>query len=127
MRPITNGQWPMTKAMLFRRVGLGLGLLAVVLLVVACGTPLAVEDAALATDVVTPRATLDASPPTPTPTSVAQLEETEPATRAVTPRATLIPGAQVAPDFRLPDLDGQTWTLTQFRDQPVMLFFWATW
>ena len=117
----------MTKAMLFRRVGLGLGLLAVVLLVVACGTPLAVEDVALATDVVTPRATLDASPPTPTPTSVAQLEETEPATRAVTPRATLIPGAQMAADFRLPDLDGQTWTLAQFRDQPVMLFFWATW
>ncbi|NIO68974.1 MAG: redoxin domain-containing protein, partial [Anaerolineae bacterium] len=41
--------------------------------------------------------------------------------------ATPIPGAQMAPDFSLPDLDGQTWTLSQFRGQPVMLFMWATW
>jgi peroxiredoxin len=33
----------------------------------------------------------------------------------------------MAPDFRLPDLEGQTWTLSQFQGQPVMLFFWATW
>jgi peroxiredoxin len=33
----------------------------------------------------------------------------------------------MVPDFRLSDLDGKTWTLSQFRGQPVMLFFWATW
>jgi hypothetical protein len=100
-----------------------------VLLVVACGRPQAVEETDSATDAITPRAALNTSPPMPTPTSVAQLEETEPATRAVMPRSTPtpMPGAPVAPDFRLPDLDGQTWTLTQFRDEPVMLFFWATW
>ena len=54
-------------------------------------------------------------------------EETKTATNTVTPRATLIPGAPMAPDFELPDLDGQTWTLAQFRGQPVMLFYWATW
>ncbi len=36
------------------------------------------------------------------------------------------PGAK-APDFSLKDLDGRTVTLSQFRGQPVMLFFWATW
>jgi hypothetical protein len=116
-----------TKTKLLGRVGLGPGLLVLVLLVAACGRPQAVEGTDLAADEVTPRATLNASPPTPTPTSVAQLEETEPATRAVTPRTTPMPGAPVAPDFRLPDLNGQTWTLSQFRDEPVMLFFWATW
>ncbi|MBI4757423.1 MAG: redoxin domain-containing protein [Chloroflexi bacterium] len=36
------------------------------------------------------------------------------------------PGAK-APDFSLKDLDGRTVTLSQFRGQSVMLFFWATW
>jgi peroxiredoxin len=40
------------------------------------------------------------------------------------------PGLQVgevAPDFSLQDLDGNTVTLAQFRGQPVMINFWATW
>lgn len=32
-----------------------------------------------------------------------------------------------APDFTLMDLDGQPWTLSQFRGKPVLLNFWATW
>ena len=32
-----------------------------------------------------------------------------------------------APDFSLPDLDGQAYRLSQFRDQVVILDFWATW
>lgn len=32
-----------------------------------------------------------------------------------------------APDFELPDLDGQTHSLSSFRGRPVLLNFWATW
>jgi thiol-disulfide isomerase/thioredoxin len=32
-----------------------------------------------------------------------------------------------APDFNLPDLDDQSYRLSQFRDQVVILDFWATW
>ena len=32
-----------------------------------------------------------------------------------------------APDFSLPDLDDQPYQLSQFRDQVVILDFWATW
>ncbi|MBU1355599.1 MAG: redoxin domain-containing protein [Candidatus Edwardsbacteria bacterium] len=34
---------------------------------------------------------------------------------------------QPAPDFSLPDLDDQFYRLSQFRDQVVILDFWATW
>jgi len=37
------------------------------------------------------------------------------------------PAAPSAPDFTLPDLEGQMWSLSQFRGRPVLLFFWATW
>lgn len=30
-------------------------------------------------------------------------------------------------DFTLPDLDGQTFTLTELRGRPVIVNFWATW
>ena len=40
---------------------------------------------------------------------------------------TPIPASILAPDFTLPDLEGATWTLSQFRGRPVVLFFWATW
>lgn len=32
-----------------------------------------------------------------------------------------------APDFSLPDLNGKTRTLAEFRGKVLMLFFWATW
>jgi len=33
----------------------------------------------------------------------------------------------VAPDFELPDMDGEAHTLAEFRGKVVMLNFWATW
>ena len=33
----------------------------------------------------------------------------------------------LAPDFQLPNLDGQTVSLSDFRGKPVMLNFWASW
>lgn len=104
-------------------VGLCLASLALALLVTACrSTPVPVE--------------INPATDQATPTVVARLEETESPTSTVTPPPTpdTLPststpdaGAQVAPNFYLPDLDGQTWTLSEFRDRPVMLFFWATW
>lgn len=32
-----------------------------------------------------------------------------------------------APDFVLPDLDGQSWQLSQARGQTLLINFWATW
>jgi cytochrome oxidase Cu insertion factor (SCO1/SenC/PrrC family) len=32
-----------------------------------------------------------------------------------------------APPFSLPDLDGTTHSLGEFRGKVLMLFFWATW
>ena len=32
-----------------------------------------------------------------------------------------------APPFSLPDLDGKTHSLGDFRGKVLMLFFWATW
>ncbi|MBW7882165.1 MAG: redoxin domain-containing protein [Caldilineaceae bacterium] len=32
-----------------------------------------------------------------------------------------------APDFELPTLDGGTFRLSEYRDRPVVLNFWATW
>jgi len=122
-----------TMTKLSSRAGLGLGLL-VPLLLAACGTSRAAEKADLVTDAPTPRATLGTLRTTPTPD--VQSKKTSPVARTPTPTAALevrpvtptpVPASQVAPDFRLPDLDGETWTLSQFRGQPVMLFFWATW
>ena len=122
-----------TMAKLLSRAGLGLGLL-VPLLLAACGTSRAAEKADRMTDVPTPRATPGTLRNTPTPE--VQSGKTSPVARTPTPTPaldvrpvtpTLVPASQVAPDFQLPDLDGATWTLSQFRGQPVMLFFWATW
>lgn len=32
-----------------------------------------------------------------------------------------------APDFALPDLEGRTRSLADFRGKVLLLFFWATW
>ena len=37
------------------------------------------------------------------------------------------PQENLAPDFQLPDLDGQLVTLSDLRGSPVLLNFWATW
>lgn len=34
---------------------------------------------------------------------------------------------QVAPDFRLRDLSGKTYTLASFKGKPVVITFWASW
>jgi cytochrome oxidase Cu insertion factor (SCO1/SenC/PrrC family) len=112
-----------TMAKLVSRAGLALGLL-VPLLLAACGAARAAEKADSANDART------------APTAGAQVDTSNSATRATTPSAALNegqatpttgPATPMVPDFRLPDLDGETWALSQFRGQPVMLFFWATW
>lgn len=39
---------------------------------------------------------------------------------------TLSPG-EPAPEFSLPDIDGKTVSLSQFRDKTVLIAFWSTW
>jgi hypothetical protein len=132
MRPLGRAAW-------------GVGLLASLLLagceasqaagkVDAVPVPRPAVDRVAAT--ATPGATLGDSRATSPPAAGIQSENTAPATRTPTPTpapdvrratSTPVPGAPLAPDFRLPDLEGNTWTLSQFRGQPVLLFFWATW
>ncbi len=38
-----------------------------------------------------------------------------------------LPGTPPAPDFALPDLDGETKRLSDFRGKVVIVNFWATW
>ena len=37
------------------------------------------------------------------------------------------PAAELAPDFALPDLEGRTVRLSEFRGKAVVIDFWATW
>ncbi len=121
---MTNDRWQMTKTRPFGRAWFFLGLLAVGLVLSACGTALAVEQP-------DPVAVAKADDPTTVPltetTGPAVTDTLRPTPDASPIMPTPIPDAQMAPDFSLPDLDGQTWTLSQFRGQPVMLFMWATW
>jgi len=130
---MTGDKRPITKTTLFGRTWLFLGLLAVGLVLSACGTALAVEQpdpvaVAKADDPATVPLT-EAAEPAATPKTVepTATDIPRPTPDASPSMPTPIPGAQMAPDFSLPDLDGQTWTLAQFRGQPVMLFMWATW
>lgn len=36
-------------------------------------------------------------------------------------------GGEIAPDFTLTNFDGETFTLSEYQDQPVFLYFWASW
>ena len=36
-------------------------------------------------------------------------------------------GLTIAPDFSLPSLDGSSFTLSDYEDGPVFLYFWASW
>jgi cytochrome c biogenesis protein CcmG/thiol:disulfide interchange protein DsbE len=37
------------------------------------------------------------------------------------------PGTELAPDFQLPNLEGQSISLSDFRGEPVLVNFWASW
>lgn len=43
------------------------------------------------------------------------------------PSGKLLKAGDVAPDFSLQDLNGETVKLSQFRGRPVLINFWATW
>ena len=49
------------------------------------------------------------------------------AVQAVLDRALKLQPGQPAPEFTLPDLDGQPVSLSQFKGQVVLLDFWASW
>ena len=127
------------------RMALTLGLLVVALLLAACGAPVEEEDAARAAEPASSKAYSPGEEKVTEPADrvVAQIRLTATtemqaqATKAASPPptpsatpvdspATWVAGARPAPDFRLPDVEGETWTLSQFRGQPVMLFYWAT-
>ncbi len=43
------------------------------------------------------------------------------------PRLMEVASGKPAPDFTLPNLDGEPWTLSQARGQVLLINFWATW
>ncbi len=48
-------------------------------------------------------------------------------TSAAVPQPTAQPAGQIAPDFTLKTLDGETVSLSDFRGKVVMVNFWASW
>ncbi len=38
-----------------------------------------------------------------------------------------VPVGSIAPDFALPTLDGQTIHLSDYREQRLLVFMWASW
>jgi hypothetical protein len=118
-----NGRSLATRINPLSRAVLAVGLLLPVLLT-ACGASLEAGrmDLEAGEALQDPQADTGSEPsPAPPLQQLTEVPDSEPAT------PTPAPARPVAPDFRLYDLDGQEWTLTQFESQPVMLFFWATW
>jgi len=72
-----------------------------------------------------------ATPPTDAPTSsTAQPTLPPPTTTSLPPAPTIPVGNQIgnlAPDFQLQTLSGQTVSLSGLRGKPVLINFWATW
>lgn len=78
--------------------------------------------------------TLPATTATPTtqPTTTSTPITTTPTTKTTTPATTTAPAVgirigNIATDFQLKDLNGQTVSLSGLRGKPVMFNFWATW
>lgn len=63
-----------------------------------------------------------ASPTVPAPTPTPPPSDPTPTPPPVAPQEGF-----TAPDFSLPDLQGNEFTLSQFRGQPVLVNFWTTW
>jgi len=128
------------------RAGIGVGLLILAAGLAACGLTAAgagnTQGVAEATTAAQTRAGAKLTAlaeqvmntPLP-PATTASIETPEPARLERDPDASggstlasaVLAGAEIAPDFRLPDIDGEQWTLSQFHGKPVMLFYWATW
>lgn len=81
---------------------------------------------ALAEQVVSTPLPTVATPSRKTP-ELGQIEQSPDTSGGGSLASAVLAGIEIAPDFRLPDVDGETWTLSQFRGKPVMLFYWATW
>lgn len=64
--------------------------------------------------------------PAPTPYHAAQTTTALPSTTQ-SPQSQTVAIGQPAPDFSLPDLGGNRLSLSSFRGQPVVVYFWATW
>ena len=58
---------------------------------------------------------------------VPQFEQAQSETAVLPSGASPLVVGDMAYDFTLADLDGETWTLSDLRGQPVIINFWATW
>ncbi len=73
----------------------------------------------------TPASQPSPGPTTPTTQPTPQTPATESSPAPVIPEGINI--GNLAPDFRLQNLDGQTISLSDLRGKPVLINFWATW
>jgi peroxiredoxin len=116
---------------------MGVGLLALVLVLTGCVGEWTPEESAAATATVSaymvptrtpdPEATV---PPTPEPSPTQSPADT-PAPAPTKPPESNVPvgtqTGQLSPDFSLTDVSGQPVTLSALRGQPVVVIFWASW